>query len=160
MLRPTVANAMSVTFAAHARHTNPTEAARFLLGGWHANGNFLGGDRRFGVWWGGEVELVRDRLSVEADCVSGHQQNGATSVGAKIMFTDDVSVTLRAQIPNPGGAAKWEAGAGGGRRLPRRVLAVRAPQTSMEVPVAKGSRRAPTVRSTRRFVLSFEGSAR
>lgn len=80
---------------------------RFLLGGWHANGHFLGGDRRFGVWLGGEVELVRDRLSVEADFVSGHQQSGATSVGPKIMFTDDVSVTLGAQIPNPGGSAKW-----------------------------------------------------
>ena len=44
---------------------------RFLVGGWHANGAFHGGDRRFGVWLGGEIELVHDRLSIEADFVTG-----------------------------------------------------------------------------------------
>lgn len=80
---------------------------RFLVGGWHGNGSFLGGDRRVGVWLGAEVELVHDRLSIEADFISGHQANGATSVGPKIMFTDDVSLTVGAQIPNPHGEAKW-----------------------------------------------------
>ena len=80
---------------------------RFLLGGWHANGNLLGGDRRFGVWLGAEVELVKDRLSLEADFVSGRHGGGATSVGPKIMFTDDVSLTAGVQIPNPHGEAKW-----------------------------------------------------
>ena len=80
---------------------------RCVLGGYHGNGAFHGGPRRFGIWAGCDLEIVGDRLAIEVDFISGTHAFAATTVGPKIMFTEDVSVTAGVQIPNPESEARW-----------------------------------------------------
>lgn len=80
----------------------PSPHARVVVGGYYGNDIFLGAGSGFGMWFGAEVQIRRDRVHLVADWISGSHDLGMAVVGANVFFTPDVSVVFGPLLPNPG----------------------------------------------------------
>jgi hypothetical protein len=83
------------------------ERGRCTLGPYAATRNLLGDRHVFGGFAGCEIELVIDRLAVEADWDAGQHALGALSLGPRVHLGEHAALTVGLQIPNAWGSADY-----------------------------------------------------
>lgn len=75
---------------------------RYIVGMYYGNDHYLGNGNNVGYLLGCEVPIIRERLSFQADYISGINNSSVAVVGVVANVYRDWQFSLGVQIPSPG----------------------------------------------------------
>ena len=86
----------------NSQFTIPGSTFRFVFGGYYMNPSYGANDHAFGLQTGIDVPVIREKLSVTSDFISGKNDWGTFTGGISVLLGQDWKFSIGGQLPNPG----------------------------------------------------------
>lgn len=79
----------------------PEIRGKAYVGAYYANVAYGGPGDRFGALLGLEIEAIKERLSFQADCITGNREISVIVVGGVVTFPNKWQLSIGSQLPTP-----------------------------------------------------------
>lgn len=84
------------------KFTAPNDWGKYYLGYYYANKSLFGDGNRNGFMVGYDIPLIKDKLNLMGDYVSGTNEGSVAVIGVVVLAPQDWQISLGAQLPSPG----------------------------------------------------------
>lgn len=86
----------------NSRFSIPETQNNLMLGVYHANTTYVGDGNRWGWMLGIEAEVIKEKLSLVGEYISGNNSLSFINAGFEISLPKHWQIELTAQLPSPG----------------------------------------------------------